>query len=246
MVMPERSFGRTVRYRRNRLGLSQAKLAELVGRSTATVRAWERDKSRPNDPAVVATLAAILGIDERQLFERAEVDQPVLTETSPTVEQALATLSVETAPEADSDDVDIDLDLSDVDELTPASRPIPVPVSVEQYRLDLVEMNDGAKEDRVETEPSVRQARRERALVAAASGPAYVAPPEPYTQTPVTPAVSDSSYVEDESQRQLYRVRNLATLVAAVALIVMLIWAFGEGIGALGEWWDEFFGNLRL
>ncbi len=245
MVMPERSFGRTVRYRRNKLGLSQAKLAELVGRSTATIRAWERDKSRPNDPKVVSTLAAILGIDERQLFERAEVDQPMVVETSPTVEQALATLSVETAPAPESDDVDIDLDLSDVDELTPAPAPIPVPVSVEQYRLDLVAMDDGAKDDRVDAAPAVRQPRRERALVAAAAGPGYVAPPEPYVQTPVT-AVSDLSYIEDDSQRQLYRVRNLATLVAAVALVVMLIWAFGEGIGALGEWWDEFFGNLRL
>lgn len=242
MVMPERSFGRTVRYRRNKLGLSQAKLAELVGRSTATIRAWERDKSRPTDPKVVSTLAAILGIDERQLFERAEVDPPMVAETSPTVEQALATLSVETAPAPESDDVDIDVDLSDVDE--PA--PIPVPVSVEQYRLDLVAMDDGAKEGRVEVAPAARQPRRERALVAAAAGPAYVAPPDPYLQTPVTPPVNDLSYIEDDSQRQLYRVRNLATLVAAVALVVMFIWALGEGIGALGEWWDEFFGNLRL
>jgi transcriptional regulator with XRE-family HTH domain len=35
MIMPERSFGRTVRYRRTKLGLSQAKLAELVGRSAS-------------------------------------------------------------------------------------------------------------------------------------------------------------------------------------------------------------------
>ena len=247
MVMPERSFGRTVRYRRNKLGLSQAKLAELVGRSTATVRAWERDKSRPNDPQVIATLAAILGVDERQLFERADVDQPVVTETSPTIEQALATLTMGSAPNPESEDPENDRDLPADDSLTQTPTPIPVPVSVEQYRLDLVAMDDETDRDQ-ETSSVDQPRRRERVLVAAAAvgGHAYVAPPEPFLQTPVTPPVGDVSYIEDESQRQLYRVRNLATLVAAVALVVMFIWALGEGIGALGEWWDEFFGNLRL
>jgi hypothetical protein len=73
-----------------------------------------------------------------------------------------------------------------------------------------------------------------------------VAPPDPYVQTPLTPTVADLSYVEEDSQRQLYRVRNLATLVAVVALVVTFIWALGEGIGALGDWWDDFFGNLRI
>ncbi len=54
------------------------------------------------------------------------------------------------------------------------------------------------------------------------------------------------SYMEDESQRQMYRVRSLATLVAIVALVVAFIWAVGEGLGALNDWWDSFFGNLRL
>lgn len=248
MVMPERSFGRTVRYRRNKLGLSQANLAELVGRSTPTIRSWERDKTRPNDPQVIATLAAILGVDERQLFEKAEVDLPVVTETSPTVEQALATLSVESAQVEGSEGIEVDLDLADVDDETRTPTPIPVPVSVEQYRLDLVAVDGGSNNDGAEVAPVFSQPRRERVLVAAgaAPGPAYVAPPEPYVQTPVTQSLSDASYIEDASQRQLYRVRNLATFVAAVALVVAFIWAMGEGIGALTEWWDDFFGNLRL
>jgi hypothetical protein len=73
-----------------------------------------------------------------------------------------------------------------------------------------------------------------------------VQPPEPYVQTPLTPTLTDVSYVEDGSQRQLYRVRTLATLVALVALVVAFIWAIGEGVGALGDWWDSFFGQLRL
>jgi len=52
--------------------------------------------------------------------------------------------------------------------------------------------------------------------------------------------------MEDESQRQLYRVRTLATLVVLVALVIAFVWAIGEGVGALDAWWDEFFGNLQL
>lgn len=231
VTMPERSFGRTVRYRRTKLGMSQAHLAELVGRSTSTIRAWERDKSRPNDPEVVATLAAILGIDERMLFERAQVEMPEFVETSATVEEALATLSIEEVP-TDEEVVVVDAE----------PEPRPAVTFVEQFRFDLVDIGDGQESGASRAEATVRQ----EALVGAVNGPGFVTPPEPYIQTPLTPTVGDVSYMEDTSQRQLYRVRNLATLVAVVALVVVFIWALGEGLGALGDWWDDFFGNLRL
>ena len=208
MGMPERSFGRTVRYRRTKLGLSQAKLGELVGRSTATVRSWERDKSRPNDPKVLGALAAILGIDERQLFGKADVEQPAFEDTSTTVEQALASLS---------------------------------PGHDERVAAAAVSSQSGdLREPEQSPEPNVRH------LVGVAAGPAFVAPPDPYVQGPLTPNLADVSYMEDRSQRQMYRVRTLATIVALVALVVAFLWAFEEGLGALGEWWDGFFGNLRL
>ena len=210
MNMPERSFGRTVRYRRTKLGMSQAKLADLVGRSTPTIRAWERDKSRPNDPKVLSALAAVLGLDERHLFDKAGVEQPK-SETSPTVEQALATLSF--------DDV---VDASNSDNET-----------------------DGAEGHSGEGEPQIPVERRDE-TVGASREPAYVAPPDPIERVPLTPTTADLSYMEDDSQRQLYRVRNLATMVALVALAIGFIWALGEGLGALGEWWDDFFANLRL
>jgi transcriptional regulator with XRE-family HTH domain len=230
--MPERSFGRTVRYRRTKLGMSQARLAELVGRSTSTIRAWERDKTRPNDPEVVATLAAILGIDERMLFEKAEVDMPEMVETSPTVEEALATLSIEEVP--------TDEEVVVVADAEPEPRP--TVTFVEQFRFDLVDVGDGQESGGSTVEATVRQ----EAHVAVVDGPGFVTPPEPYVQTPLTPTVGEVSYMEDTSQRQVYRVRNLATLVAVIALVVVFIWALGEGLGALGDWWDDFFGNLRI
>lgn len=205
--MPERSFGRTVRYRRTKLGLSQAKLGELVGRSTATIRAWERDSSRPTDPKVLAALSAVLGVDEKHLFDKVGASHPEV-ETSPTVEQALATLSPQVRRSEEDDDPDVD------PEPIPAPRPEPV---------------------------------RERELVGAGvDRPAYVEPSDPFVQTPPTPSVVDLSYVEDSSQRQVYRVRTLATLVAAVILVIALVWAVSEGIEALGNWWNEFFANLNV
>ncbi len=62
-------FSELVRQRRSRLGLSQTRLAQLVGRSASAVRAWERGSSRPNDPLLVSALAAVLGVHEVVLRE---------------------------------------------------------------------------------------------------------------------------------------------------------------------------------
>jgi transcriptional regulator with XRE-family HTH domain len=264
--MPERSFGRTVRYRRTKLGLSQSKLAELVGRSTPTIRSWERDQSRPSDPKVVAALAAVLDIDENQLFDKVDVERPEV-ETSPTVEEALATLSasgaVATAPEpepesepdqvvdltAEEEEATSDSEPTDPEDDPWASDPYPMPAEGPEYPRPqpvpaLVGANASAESNSGQGESD--DGLVARLTVAAAAAPAYAAPPEPYVQGPLTPNVGGVSYVEDESQRQLYRVRNLATFVAVIALVIVFIWALGEGVGALGEWWDDFFGNLRL
>ena len=211
--MPERSFGRTVRYRRTKLGLSQAKLGELVGRSSITIRSWERDKSHPNDPHVITTLSAILGVDERSLFEKAGQTQPEL-ETSPTIEEELASLSPDSADTTEVEDGDEPTESDDESEvdLVPSSVDEPDPVAEAVDEL----------------------------------APAYVAPSEPYAVTIALPPAHEPSYMEDRSQRQLYRVRNLATIVILVALGIALLWAFTEGLGALGVWWDDFFGSLRL
>ena len=188
-----------IRSRRTKLGLSQAKLGDLVGRSPSTVRSWERDKSQPNDVAVLTALSAVLGVDERTLFEKAGQQIPEV-EGSPTVEQALATLNPEAV-------VDADPEIDDVDDEPVKSPPAPELVSVP---------------------------------------PAYAAPNEPHVIAAATPPVHEPTYMEDRNQRQLYRVRNLATIVILVALGVAFLWALTQSFDALGTWWDEFFGSLRL
>ena len=236
--MPERTFGRTVRYRRTKLGLSQAKLGELVGRSPSTIRSWERDKSAPTEASVLHALAAILGVDEKLLFEKAGQELPDQHQTSPTLEEALA--SLQSVEESDSSDdaghpsEAEDAELEDDTETTDAAR------------LFEPEAWEDA-EPQPEPEPEPRYAREPMSIGTTSDSRAgYLKPPEPYVVTPTTPPIVEPSYMEDSSQRQLYRVRNLATVVVVVALVIALIWALSESLGALGSWWDDFFGSLRL
>ena len=204
--MPERTFGQTIRYRRTKLGLSQTKLGELVGRSPTTIRSWERDKSHPTEPAVITALAAVLGVDERAMFEKAGQEMPEIEE-SPTVEQALATLS----PDAVEDEINA--------------------------------INDGPFTSEPEAESTEPEQTEPEPIP---ETPEYVPEPEPQVVATAVAASQEPSYMEDRTQRQLYRVRNLATIVILVSLGIAFLWALTQSVDAFGTWWDEFFGNLRL
>lgn len=225
--MPERTFGRTVRFRRTKLGLSQAKLGELVGRSSNTIRSWERDRSIPNDPKVLTALAAILGVDEKYLFEKAGQSVPE-TETSPTIEEELATLDPDLAEGTTFGEApEVGETIGEPVEETPVEEIGPPQESFQPPLLEEAEM------EAPEPGPIT-------------PAPSYAAPPVPYSVSAAVPPAHEPSYMEDSAQRQLYRVRNLATIVVLVALGIAFLWALSEGFGALGDWWDEFFGNLRL
>lgn len=229
--MPERSFGRTVRYRRTKLGLSQARLAELVGRSPATIRSWEAERTTPNDTRVLATLSAIIGVDERTLFGKAGVALPadLEVETSPTVEQALASI----APEGQAD---------------PEASP-----TVEEVLASFASESDEQLADEPDDEPAITPTAtphtrdRRRARLRAVPRPLPQRVPEQASVTTLTPvAVREASYIEDPAQRQFYQVRTLASVVGLVALAIALLWAVGHGLDALGNWWNDFFDGLRL
>jgi transcriptional regulator with XRE-family HTH domain len=256
--MPERSFGRVVRYRRTKLGLSQAKLGQLVGRSPATVRSWESDKSIPNDPKVLATLAAILGVDERSMFNKAGVELLAVVETSPTIEEALATL----APEG-SEPVPTAGVVAAFHELESDQEPVveeeakSASVLVESKVPPDMEGPEGLGPDLLidlAPEPEAPPVEPRHLPVPMPAAPIGAPPPiphpvtasrEPYIYT-VPPSTTEPSYIEESSQKQLYRVRTLATVVGLVALVIALLWATTEGLDALGTWWDDFTGTLRL
>lgn len=256
--MPERTFGRTIRYRRTKLGLSQAKLGELVGRSAAAIRSWERDASTPTDAGVVFALAAVLDLDERHLFEKAGLELPP-RESRPTVEEALASLNPIREPggegPAAGGRLGEELRVAEPDEEETSDAGLvetPEPDLDSGLEAEVGEPSDAEAEEAGEPEagfepfPLQPDPRPATDTMPPPTEPAFAAPPEPFQITAPTPPVVEPSYLEDAGQRQLYRVRNLATLVLVVALIVVFLWSLNNALDALGAWWEAFFSNLRL
>ncbi|HKX75026.1 MAG TPA: helix-turn-helix transcriptional regulator [Acidimicrobiia bacterium] len=94
--MSEPAFGDLIRRGREKARISQARLAELIGRSPSTIRSWEHGRTRPSDRSYLKALAAVLGLAEQELVEAAglevvEVEPP----PRPTVEEELRTLAPE-------------------------------------------------------------------------------------------------------------------------------------------------------
>lgn len=255
--MPERSFGRTVRYRRTRIGLSQAQLGELVGRSASSIRSWERDVSTPTDPSVLNALSAILDIDGRALFDKAGVTTPA-EEAHPTVEESLASLAPLPLEEPIEETIDPDPLIASTAGVAAVEARLDadseLEAEVREHLPSEPEPNDELAEEpepAIDTfylppEPEPQPEPVGAVQMSSSSEPAYVSPPEPYLITAPTPPVVEPSYMEDDSQRQMYRVRNLATVVLVVALAIILLWSLGNALDAVGTWWEEFTNTLRL
>jgi transcriptional regulator with XRE-family HTH domain len=264
--MPERSFGRTIRYRRTKLGLSQAKLGELVGRSASTIRAWERDSSLPNEGAVITALSAVLAVDRRSLFEKAGLEIP-MEETSPTMEEAFASLGTEPratpvflestatpgpVPEVEESEIEVVIE----PELEPEIEPETEFESESEAESELDEAEWKPDEEpypiwepRFPEETLVKSTPVVSNLVTPsmpAPAPAFVEPPDPFVLAAPTPPLVEPSYMEDTAQRQLYRVRSLATVALLVGMGIVFLWALSSTFDALGSWWEDFIGTLKL
>jgi transcriptional regulator with XRE-family HTH domain len=241
--MPERSFGRTVRYRRTRIGLSQAQLGELVGRSASSIRSWERDVSTPTDPSVLTALSAILDIDGRALFDKAGVSTPA-EETHPTVEESLASLAPLPLEEPIEETIEPDPLIASTAAVAAVEARLDADSELEAEVQEEPEPAIDTFYLRADPEPQPEPVGAVQ--MSNSSEPAYVSPPEPYLITAPTPPIVEPSYMEDDSQRQMYRVRNLATVALVVALAIILLWSLGNALDAMGTWWEEFTNTLRL
>jgi hypothetical protein len=213
------------------------------------VRSWESDKSVPTDPKVLSILSAILGVDERTMFNKAGQEPPIVVETSPTVEEALASLSPEGAlaeQMASTPGLFAELASGADEEEARGDQTVLVEEATVDEVIDPVDTDPDLFIDLEPGATEVGPVPAESSPVAAPAEPRMPPPPtEPYIITPAAIPI-ESPYAEDPAQRQLYRVRTLATIVGLVALVVALLWAATEGLDALGEWWDNFVGTLRL
>lgn len=241
--MGDESFARLIKRRRDALGFSQARLAELVGRSPSTIRNWERGNSTPSERSDAVALAAVLGLDEREVLEGAGF--PAGGDSAhQTVEQGYASLGPETptppsVPEArQGESVEA---VPGSEEISGAEEAEPQPAVDDESGRSGDSDQDASEELEVfdlGTPPDTRvpeDTSEERRLARAA----------PPTVLEAAPA-GEPSYLEDPEERQRYRIRAVATAAAVVGLLIILLWSFGRATDALGALWENFVGLLEV
>lgn len=224
-------FGTLVAEHRERLGLSTARLAELVGRAPTSIRSWEKGRSIPDDAVVVSSLAAVLGIDEVTLFEAAGLAPP-----HHSVPASLEDTFSSIAPSGDTRQVEVE-DMPDQPmpgtarhARTLAESKLDGKESIfDKFRsaLETVTGNDGSNGD----PPPSRQPL---------PPPAAARPAGRSARRPMNAL----SYMEDVEQRWSYRVRAVLTIAGVGLLVIVLGWAASELLTALGDVWDALTAGL--
>jgi transcriptional regulator with XRE-family HTH domain len=235
---------------RERLGLSVSRVAELIGRSTGMVRAWERGTVAPTESAVVSSLAAVLGIDEVTLFESAGLEPPV-QRRQVTVEQALRTLTPEQAAgpprpraprpgEALTEGLRVPpQERRRPPQGAPTESRQPGPVTpVTQTRPTERPVNRGAH-GRSEPITGEKVGLVDRLRAATLRKPKPAAPLTTLPRAPVAP-----SYLEDEDERFSYKLRSVFTAAGLLVLMLGLAWAAANLFAAVGAVWEELTKNL--
>lgn len=218
--MENRDFGGLIRRSRERLGLSQSRVAELIGRSQGTVRAWERGRSVPGEATVVASLAAVLDIAEDDLFDAAGLALPA-SPPAPTLEESLASI----APSPSASSAGKGAEIAE-ESGTPS-------VGTARFAVD---PRLGSPEG--EARPEGRWSLIRSYVASLLSRKRRSDRPVTGRPVVISPAVVRPSYLEDPEQRMVYRLRTLFTVVGIAALAVVLLWAAGNVVDALGRAWE--------
>lgn len=236
--MGDQSFARLIKRRRDALGFSQARLGELVGRSASTIRNWERGNSTPSERSDAVALAAVLGLDEREVLEGAgfDVEAP---RSHQTVEQGYASLAPE-APPAEAEAPEEATEEPDIQPEEPSHEAVGPDLEAEERlepdrplagRVGGEPGTAGEGEPPAETRPPVAEVRADPA--AEAQSPASNArpwrtprgEPEPVEERPVSrplptpppdePASTPPPVEEQTSSRRLSRAAPPTVLEAA-------------------------------
>ena len=268
------SFGDLVRRGREEAGLSQSRLAHLIGKSPTTIRAWEHGRTNPADPQAVAALAAVLGLDETELLGQAGFEAPVVR-TRPSARQELSSLATERtemialAPLPDAPELAKSVKVT-------ISKPdvVDIPMKVEPVKIEIV--TAPAAEVEIDMKP-VTAPEPMPIPPAAVPKPKFGIPkpkfPGPNMRGPNTrppkarivvtrqmtsqvtsigaPSspngfVAGHSYLEDESEKDFYRRRAVTTAIVLVFLVIVIWWALGRTGGAIGDFIESIVGLLDI
>jgi transcriptional regulator with XRE-family HTH domain len=230
-----------IRDAREDLGLSHTRLADLVGRSPSIVRAWERGHATPEETTVLSSLAAVLGLEERALFQAAGVAPPG-PRSARTLEQTLS----EIAPSA----LGAPPRPASADRQSSAGRSVGTPLAAApQEELaarpvfagsEPVRRGDHRPPSKVDLVLG-RIARWSDAARGAFSGRRAPRRPAAQSQPLVLPSTA-RSYVEVPEQRLLYRMRSVFVAIGLAVLVIVFVWAAKEFLDAAGASLDAIFG----
>lgn len=210
------SLGELISSQRAALGLTQARLAELVGRSPSTIRSWERDRTAPADRASVAALAAVLGLTED------EMAAAILGPTEPPP----------AAPPPTPVPVDQDESAVPGDEAGPAG---------ENERAVALEVGHSGGRESIDSS-SLRTPAPARDGSEAAAAPTVlseVSPAREETAGAVARLPRIPSYLDNPEEVRTYRVRTVLTAALMIFILIVLIWAFREAREAFGLIFDD-------
>jgi transcriptional regulator with XRE-family HTH domain len=263
------SFGDLVRRGREEAGLSQSRLALLIGKSPTTIRAWEHGRTNPADPGAVAAVAAVLGLDEAELLGQAGFEVPA-ARTRPSARQELSNLASERTEM---------IALAPFPEAPAPVKPVKPPTS-EPDLLDSPVQMEPATTEPVIFEPAaepISEAEVDVKPVTTAPIQIPVTPvdgPKPKVRMPRVTApktrepkprvivtqeiaprpaqigsngyVGGRSYLEDEAEKDFYRRRGVITAVVLVFMVVVIWWALGRTGGAIGDLIESIVGLLDI
>ena len=220
------TFGSLISKQRERLGLSSARVGELVGRSPATVRGWERGRSQPDDPVVVSSLAAVLGIDESDLFAAAGLEPPRAS-TPFSLEETLSTIAPTQADRPSKHAAEPDLPVAATTGRAAERRGklSEVDSPIDKVRTALGSFAETWRQQQA-TQPSNRLPEPAPSVVAQRR------------------SLASLSYMEDVEQRWSYRVRSILTAAGIGLLGIVLLWAGSQLLGAVGDVWDALTAGL--
>jgi transcriptional regulator with XRE-family HTH domain len=248
-----------IQRRRAELGLSQEQLAERLGRTTSTVRRWEKGEVTPPG-GVIPTLARALQVAPRDLavaFGAIDPDEPEVSQGA----------AARPAPRPNgASDADTG---APVDPATPSKPTRTAPAGKTAAAAEgTAEGAAGAAgaaaaggagtaattrgtaaptrpQLPIDEQATVAAATAVAPAKGAATAPVAAPPQQPKRRSPLRRAAAldlseGLSYLEDSRQRLRYWLRAALTIVAIIILLMILVWAFGEFWDALGKVWDLF------
>jgi len=235
------SFGEIVRDQRSELGMTQARLAELVGETTSAVRSWEREQAIPGDPDTLQTLSVVLGVEIDVLLvparEAGYVDAPL--EVSPGVRLLGTGSSADAVREPVAARADATAQVTQLtDVLDQESEETVEPIVEESDELAEVEMRT--------TNGTIATVQAPAPTVTTqAPAPVPTARPAPRRKGTQKP-VAAGNYMDDPREMRRYRLRGLYTLAAVIAMIIIAQYALGEVRGSVSTMWSSFTDNFRF